>query len=124
MTFANELYRQDDKCFRILWTDERNDLIAWIAIEDDKGMPELISFAALFSLIAEGVVTRSDSDPYSTWPLESSLSEAQKKKRDDNWRMIESLVRSEPGIFFPGQRSKLLRERCDDTGAVWWRVAI
>ena len=116
MIFANELYCQDDKCFRILWTDEINDLIACIAIEDDKGVPELMSFADLLSLIGEGVVTKSDCDTYSGWPLESSLSHALKKKRDKNWLMIESLVQSEPEIFFPDQRIRLLREKCDETG--------
>ena len=116
MIVVNELYHQDDKCFRILWTDERNDLVARIAIKDKRGMPELMSFEAMFSLVGEGVVTKSDHDPYSGWPLESSLSEVVKNKRDGNWLTIESLVRSEPDIFFPEPRSRLLREKSDDTG--------
>ena len=116
MIFANELYCRDDKFFRILWTGQRNDLIACIAIEDDKGVPELMSFADMLSLIGEGVVTESGRDPYSGWPLESSLSQALKEKRDKNWLMIESLVRSEPDIFFPERRIRLLREKRDETG--------
>ena len=43
MILVNELYCRDDKFFRVLWTDERNDLVACIAIEDDKGVPEVMS---------------------------------------------------------------------------------
>ena len=67
---ANQIYRQDDKCFRILWTDVRNNLVVWIAIEDKKGVPELMSFEAMMSLVGDDVVTESDHDPYSDWPLE------------------------------------------------------
>ena len=116
MIFANELYLRDDTHFRILWVDERSDLTVCIAIEDNKGLPELTSFADMLSQIGEGIVTKSDDDPYSSWPPESSLSEAQKKKRDTNWLIIESLVRSAPEIFLRNQRSRLLREKCDETG--------
>ena len=116
MILVNELYSRDDECFRVLWTDYRNDLVACIAIDDDKGMPELTSLEDLASLMDEGVVTKSDSDPYSGWPLESSLSEALKEKRDRSWRLIESLVRLEPDIFLPDRRIRLLREKRGDTG--------
>ena len=113
---ANQIYRQDDKCFRILWTDVRNDLVVWIAIEDKKGVPELMSFEAMMSLVGNDVMTELDHDPYSGWPLESSLSEAIRNKWDANWQTIESLVRSEPDIFLPGPRIRLLREKSDETG--------
>ena len=116
MIFANELYHQDNKCFRILWVDERSDRIACIAIEDNKGLPELVSLADMLSLIGEGIVAKSDDDPYSSWPPEEWFSDTLKKKRDKNWLIIESLVRSEPEIFLRNQRSRLLREKCDETG--------
>ena len=116
MIVANEVYVRDDKRFRILWTDVRNDLVVWIVIEDKKGMPELMSFEAMSSLVGDGVVTKSDRDPYSGLLLESSLSEAVKKKWDSNWQTIESLTRSKPDIFFRGPRSRLLREKSDETG--------
>lgn len=118
MISPNDLYCQDDDQFRILWTDEKGDLIACIAVADDKGVPELMAFSELQSLIAEGLVTKAEGDPYKEWPLESSLSDSLKNKRDKNWLMIESLVRSEPEIFFPEDRIKLLREKSKETGAV------
>lgn len=116
MILVNELYSRYDECFRVLWTDHRNDLVACIAIDDDKGMPGLTSLEDLESLIGEGVVTKSDSDPYSGWPLEPSLSKALKEKRDRNWLLIESLVRSEPDIFVPDRRIRLLRDKRGETG--------
>ena len=116
MILVNELYCRDDKCFRVLWTDERSDLVACIAIEDDKGVPEVMSFEDMLLMVGEGVVTKSGPDPYSGWPLESSRSQALKEKRDKNWLLIESLVRSEPDIFFPDRRIRLLREKRDETG--------
>ena len=35
MIFANDLYCQDEEHFRILWTDEKSDLLACIALADD-----------------------------------------------------------------------------------------
>lgn len=116
MIFANDLYYQNDVLFRILWTDEKNNLVACIAVEDDKGVPELMPYTELSSLVSEGIVNKSDSDPYSNWPLETTLSVNQKGKRDRNWELIESLARSEPQIFFPEERGSLLREKSKASG--------
>ncbi len=118
MLFANELYCQDDEYFRIIWTDEKNDLVACIAINDDKGVPELMSFSEFLSLLDEKVISKAEEDPYSFWPLESSLSESLKAKREKNWLMIESLIRLEPDIFYPEDRIKLLRQKSQETGIV------
>ncbi|WP_163370511.1 Mu transposase C-terminal domain-containing protein [Endozoicomonas acroporae] len=117
MFFANDLYYQGDELFRILWTDEKSDLVACIAVEDDKGMPELMPYAELSSLVSEGIVSKSENDTYSTWPLETSLSASQRSKRDNNWELIEPLVLSGPQIFFSEERVSLLREKSKTSGA-------
>jgi hypothetical protein len=90
---VNETIAFDGKLYRVLFTD--NSFFYWIAIDDNKGFPEIIYFDECYVWIDEGRIEKIP-DPYAylqaeSWEVESSnFQEIQK-----NYELIKLIVGSE-----------------------------
>lgn len=108
----NEIVRftVDNKMMRVLWVNHKGDQLVAIDMNKPRCSPEWISVPHWDSMLLQGHIESVLDDPLLRLPAEETISKAAIDKRDSSWRVIETAVRSEPQIYFPRFRGKLIRE--------------
>lgn len=111
-------WKQENKEFfteRILWMDREFDEVYVININVDK-----FPFKRKLSYIEESIRHRiayiDINDTYKRFLNDDELSNAEKKIRDDAWKVIADVVNLEPNIFDKKYRTNIIRELAADTG--------
>lgn len=95
---------------RVLYND--GTFIVVINIFSKKGVPEIKSYDELGGAFSNASFRLLEKDPFSSLLIpESEIQEKHKKRRDDSWKLIQSLVEdSSLGIFNPRIRGRLISE--------------
>lgn len=117
---AGNVIRFDDadRCERLIWRPEP--FTGWFCIDihSNTAVPIFRSFDELEDLIASGVICET-ADPWQTPLTEDALTEAQRRRLDQGWRVIRPLVDAQPKCFDKGHRARLSAEiACASAGTI------
>ncbi len=99
-----------DKVRRILWLHPNQPVAVLIDVTNPKATPKMVQLQALEDDIKTGAAKLLNSDPYRTISDEAAVSKKYRLIRDKAWQIIETLVSSEPDIYRPDRRGKLVAE--------------
>jgi putative transposase len=108
----------DRRVDRVLWIDPTATNVVMIDIADNRALPVWRSYAEIESALVTTKVHILELDPYARLLCpESSLSENERRRRDESWSLIAPLVK-EPGgeIFLPAERGPLVAAVAEHTG--------
>jgi len=115
---ANQLIRwtQDHRIERLLWVDVVGDLAYLIEVESNKALPHFVRISELNIAMDVGGLTIEPDDPVIRLPLEESLTQKEREKRDNAWSLIQPLLKAQPGIFSRRQRGSLVADVMERNG--------
>jgi hypothetical protein len=111
MTFIrNELVRiaESGRHMRVLWVSPSADALVAIDVDAKRDLPQWKKRSEWESLHARNELEFVVDDPYIRLPVEASIREASRKRRDRAWACISSLVSDEPRIFVSDSRSEMV----------------
>jgi len=92
---------------RVLWVSaDKTEL--YVFDMETLAIPELAEYSAVQKQIAEGVLTVEDSDPYIVVTAENTLTDKEKKSRDEIWEIMGAAVMDEPRIFTKSGRGEIV----------------
>jgi hypothetical protein len=103
---------------RVLWINSDNDLIALIDIDSLDAFPYFMSKFLLEELLESGEAEISPDDPWAIAIDEKSLTEKNKRIRDNAWEAIKEAVSplSEPKVYYPKGRSEFVNKINSEKG--------
>lgn len=108
----NEIVRftVGNKMMRVLWVAPRGDTLVAIDMHKPLCSPEWIDVPHWDGMLVQGHMEAVAVDPHLRLPAEETISAAAIAKRNSSWAAISTAVRSEPQIYFPRFRGKLIRD--------------
>jgi len=106
---------ESDHLYRVLWVSTDKTEIYVFDMETLE-MPQLTDYSTVQKQIAEGIYTVEDSDPYIVVAAEDTLTDKEKKSRDEIWGIMGDIVMDEPRIFTKHGRGEVLTEAANASG--------
>lgn len=101
---------------RILWIDAAQGLAYTFALGQRGACPRAAPLAALMADVAARRARLLAQDPYRTPVDTSALPSSHLRLRDGAWAIVRTLTRSEPDIFEPRARGRLVAACCAEHG--------
>lgn len=98
----------ENKVRRILWLHPNQPMAVIIEVANATAAPEMVQLQALEDDIRTGAAKLLISDPYRTILDETVVSTKYREIRDRAWQIIENLIASEPDIYRPERRGRLV----------------
>ncbi|MDQ0159475.1 Mu transposase C-terminal domain-containing protein [Alkalibacillus salilacus] len=104
-----------DLTYRILWIDEGGIIAYLIDVYDEKAIPFVQSTNEIRQqIVSDELVKVKDFDGHPA--INVSITEKQKKHRDDAWDAIRSVVELEPDLYQRDKRGEIVKKLVKQTG--------
>lgn len=94
---VNQIFydQEEDELYRVLWISPKGEFVYWIGLKSSSRIPKQAEMSTLISCLEGGRLAEYE-EPFS-YPQELTLQE--KEQRDRIWRMMETALLDEPGIY-------------------------
>lgn len=111
---VNQIFydQDDDELYRILWISPQADFVYWIGLKSSSRIPKQTKMAVLANYLESGRLA--EYEETFSYPQEPTSQE--KEQRDRIWRMMESALLDEPGIYEQRERRVHLERIEKETG--------
>lgn len=113
--FLNEVVAEikQEKQYRVLWVSPDSVYGYWISMDDNK-MPEKFEYNLLEKGLSSGRFEKKEEISSETSDI--GISESSKKRRDELWEALQSVLTHEPDIYDRKRRKELLQEPAKKLG--------
>jgi hypothetical protein len=110
---VNEVYKylqEDNTTIRIIAIDEAMEEFYYVSLDTSFSAPIAYKLSSFYEELSQQIVIKLP-DPYLKTVDEESLSATEKRKRDDNWKLINGYwSRDKAALLSPKSRAKLFKQ--------------
>ncbi len=112
--YVNQIFydQEEDELYRILWVSPKTEFVYWIGLKSNSRIPKQAETAVLINYLGSGRLT--EYEETFSYPQEPTRQE--KEQRDRIWKMMESALLDEPGIYDRRERRIHLERIEKETG--------
>ena len=113
---VNELIKdiESERVYRLLWIDEGNVIAYVIDINDEKGLPFLLSIKEISQGFIDNTFIKLENVNVDIEILNIELTDKLLMHRDKAWSVIKDLVHDEPAIYKEKERGQYIKKLVDD----------
>ena len=105
--FVNEVLKLDEQLYRVLWISPDCQYGFWISLDSRNCLPERFEYDRILQDLQDGNAETTE-DPVKAF--DGEVSESAKKRRDERWEMLRSVLECEPDVYDRQKRGRMLSE--------------